>query len=52
MITDKISPAVYRVKISCGHKELTYKWVHRNQIKPDRTSVEYNKDVGPQLGCN
>lgn len=52
MITDKISPAVYRIKISCGHKELSYKWVHRNQIKPDRTPVEYDEDVGPRLVCN
>lgn len=34
VITEKLSPVVYQVKITKRNKPPTLKWVHRNQIKP------------------
>lgn len=39
VITEKLSPIVYRIKMSKGQKEPTFKWVHRNQIKPHKTPM-------------
>lgn len=51
-IWSHISPVVYRIKISCGKKEPTYKWVHHNQNKPHRTPVDSDEDPITQLGDN
>lgn len=39
VITEKLSPVVYQIKVRRGQKEPTFKWVHRNQIKPHKTPM-------------
>lgn len=44
VITEKLSPVVYQIKVSKGKKETTLKWVHRNQIKPHKTPMGIDGD--------
>ncbi|KAI4882523.1 hypothetical protein NFI96_001153 [Prochilodus magdalenae] len=39
LITDKLSPVVYQIRINKGQEEPTLKWVHRNQLKPHHTPM-------------
>ena len=45
VITDKLSSVVYRIRISKGRKEPTFKWVHRNQIKPYKAPMGNEGDA-------
>lgn len=40
VITEKLSPIVYQIKVSKGKKETSLKWVHRNWIKPHKPPWE------------
>ena len=45
VITEKLSPVVYQIRIQKGQKEPTFKWVHRNQVKPHKTPMGFNGDA-------
>nr|XP_054591595.1 uncharacterized protein LOC129155879 [Nothobranchius furzeri] len=50
LITNKLSPVVYQIKITCKNKAPVYKWVHRDHIKLHKGStdlVDANNDNLP-----
>lgn len=47
LITDKLSPVTYQIKINKGQMEPTFKWLHQNQIelhKPFMGLVEHKSN--------
>lgn len=49
VVTDKLSPVVYQIRVQKGHKEPTFKWVHRNQIKPHQNPMGHVGDASVHL---
>ncbi len=49
VVTEKLSPVVYQIRIQKGQKEPTFKWVHRNQIKPHKTPMGVNGDANASI---
>lgn len=44
-VTDKLSSIIYQIKMTRGQKQPSFKWVHRNQVRPHKSPMGIVGDV-------